>query len=153
MHAHRLANIAKWEGECFICGSHYPLHLRNIRRIKIFRNRFFSQGKKLKPEQEKDGDDEGDVTDEDEAADIDQEAASVAMAKENAGAEAGSSAGAEGPSTTSTSPPVKKKQKKPKKVPNYYFIIIIIYLSNRRKRTERTPSTRIERRLLKNNFS
>ena len=81
MHAYRLAYIAKWEGECFICGSHYPLHLRNIRRIKIFRNRFFSQGKKLKPEQEKDGDDEGDVTDEDEAADIDQEAASVAMAK------------------------------------------------------------------------
>ena len=74
------------------------------------------------------------------------------MAKENAGVEAGSSAGAEGPSTTSTSPPVKKKQKKPKKVPNYYFIIII-YLSNRHKRTERTPSTRIERRLLKNNFS
>ena len=32
------------------------------------------------------------------------------------------------------------------------FFIIIIYLSNRRKKTERTPSTRIERRLLKNNF-
>lgn len=82
---------------------------------EFFKNKILIKGKKLKPEQEKDGDDEGDVTDEDEAADIDQEAASVAMAKENAGAEAGSSAGAEGPSTTSTSPPVKKKQKKPKK--------------------------------------
>ena len=84
----------------------------------------FSQGKKLKLEQETVDDEEGDVTDEDEAADIDQEAAAVAIAKENAGAEAGSSAGAEGPSSTPVTPPVKKKEKKSKKARYYVFLLL-----------------------------
>lgn len=81
----------------------------------FFKNKILIKGKKLKLEQETVDDEEGDVTDEDEAADIDQEAAAVAIAKENAGAEAGSSAGAEGPSSTPVTPPVKKKEKKSKK--------------------------------------
>lgn len=81
----------------------------------FFKNKILIKGKKLKLEQETVDDEEGDVTDEDEAADIDQEAAAVAIAKENAGVEAGSSAGAEGPSSTPVTPPVKKKEKKSKK--------------------------------------
>ena len=62
-----------------------------------------TQGKKLKPEQEADEEEGGDVTDEDEADEMDSEAA-ASFEKTDAG---------EGPSTSSPPP---AKDKKPKKV-------------------------------------
>ena len=76
------------------------------------------QGKKLKAEQEIDAEDEGVVTDEDEAADIDQEAVAAAAAEK-------AKDGAEEAPSTSTSPPVKKKDKKPKKVS--FSMPVIVY--------------------------
>lgn len=74
---------------------------------------FITQGKKLKLEHEADDEDIGDVTDEDEAADIDQEAAAALLQEKSA-------EGGDGPSTTAPtttdSPRVKKKEKKSKKV-------------------------------------
>lgn len=74
---------------------------------------FITQGKKLKLEHETDDEDVGDVTDEDEAADIDQEAAAAVLQEKSA--EGGDGPSTTAPTTTDT-PPVKKKEKKPKKV-------------------------------------
>lgn len=65
----------------------------------------------MKPEQETDDDEEGYVTDEDEAADISPEAAAT-LEKAGESAEGSATSGA----TASASPPVKRKEKKPKKV-------------------------------------
>lgn len=96
--------------------------------VNIF---FVFQGKKLKPEQETDSDEEGYVTDEDEAADISPEAA-AGLEKAGEGAEGAATTGVTASATTasattasastagaptdSATPPVKKKEKKPKKV-------------------------------------
>ena len=61
-----------------------------------------TQGKKLKPEQEADEEEGGDVTDEDEADEMDSEAA-ASFEKTDAG---------EGPSTSSPPPAKDKKTKK-----------------------------------------
>ena len=74
---------------------------------------FITQGKKLKLEYEADDEDVGDVTDEDEAADIDPEAAASLLQEKSA--EGGDGPSTTAPTTTDT-PPVKKKEKKPKKV-------------------------------------
>ena len=63
-----------------------------------------TQGKKLKPEQEADEEEGGDVTDEDEADEMDSSEAAASFEKTDAG---------EGPSTSSPPP---AKDKKPKKV-------------------------------------
>lgn len=65
----------------------------------------------MKPEQETDDDEEGYVTDEDEAADISPEAAAT-LEKADESAEGCATSGA----TASATPPVKRKEKKPKKV-------------------------------------
>lgn len=77
---------------------------------EFFKNRILIKGKKLKPEQETDDDEEGYVTDEDEAADISPEAAAT-LEKAGESAEGCATSGA----TASATPPVKKKEKKPKK--------------------------------------
>ena len=75
---------------------------------------FVFQGKKLKPEQEAESDEEGYVTDEDEAAEISPEAAAAVLEKTGEGAEG--TGAATSAATASATPPVKKKEKKPKKV-------------------------------------
>lgn len=79
---------------------------------EFFKNRILIKGKKLKLEHEADDEDVGDVTDEDEAADIDQEAAASLLQEKSA--EGGDGPSTTAPTTTDT-PPVKKKEKKPKK--------------------------------------
>ena len=70
----------------------------------------------MKPEQETDDDEEGYVTDEDEAADISPEA-HAALEKTGEGAEGAATTGANASSSTaSATPPVKRKERKPKKV-------------------------------------
>ena len=70
----------------------------------------------MKPEQETDDDEEGYVTDEDEAADISPEAAS-SLEKGGESAEGSTITGATASATTaSATPPVKRKEKKPRKV-------------------------------------
>ena len=63
---------------------------------------FITQGKKLKLEHEADDEDVGDVTDEDEAADIDQEAAASLLQEKSA--EGGDGPSTTAPTTTDTPP-------------------------------------------------
>ena len=74
----------------------------------------------MKPEQEND-DDEGDVTDEDEAADIDEEKATTLLGKSGAGAEGAASGSGSGNVTPTATPPMKSKEKKSKKVQRLVF--------------------------------
>ena len=70
----------------------------------------------MKPEQETDDDEEGYVTDEDEAADISPEAA-ASLEKGGESAEGSTTMGATASAATATAtPPVKRKEKKPRKV-------------------------------------
>ena len=103
--------------------------------LYVFVSFFVFQGKKLKPEQETDNDEEGYVTDEDEAADISPEAA-AGLEKAGEGAEGAATTGVTASATTasastasaptdSASPPVKKKEKKPKKVRKVIYKVLI----------------------------
>jgi len=84
----------------------------------------------LKPEQETDDDEEGYVTDEDEAADISPEAHAT-LDKAGEGAEGAATTGASASATTaSATPPVKRKEKKPKKVRSSVMETLVLFANH-----------------------
>lgn len=84
----------------------------------------------MKPEQETDDDEEGYVTDEDEAADISPESHAT-LDKVGDGAEGAATTGASASATTaSATPPVKRKEKKPKKVRSSVMETLVLFANH-----------------------